>query len=285
MVGKNLSHILKMQGHKVYKLTRKPKRKGHIYWNPEKQSVEGKHLHKIEVIINLAGANIGEQKWSEKRKIELINSRVSSIQFLKKIASSMPKLNYYISASGINCYGYNTQVEKTEDDNYGNDFLSNLVKEWENASNSFKELCPVAILRIAMVVDRSGGAMQKIMTPIKYGLGSPLGNGKQYMPWIHIRDLCRMFIYCIEHKKEGTYNAANGYLSNEEFMRVISKKMKKPFFFPAVPRAILSLLLGEMSSMLTESLKVSNEKIKRAGFQFIHPDFDSAISEILKKEA
>ena len=241
LVGKNLSHILKMQGHKVYKLTRKPKRKGHIYWNPEKQSVEGKHLHKIEVIINLAGANIGEQKWSEKRKIELINSRVSSIQFLKKIASSMPKLNYYISASGINCYGYNTQVEKTEDDNYGNDFLSNLVKEWENASNSFKELCPVAILRIAMVVDRSGGAMQKIMTPIKYGLGSPLGNGKQYMPWIHIRDLCRMFIYCIEHEKEGTYNAANGYLSNEEFMRVISKKMKKPFFFPAVPLSLIHI--------------------------------------------
>mgnify|MGYP001250972537 FL=1 len=284
LVGKALGNMLKRQGHTVYKLSRRPKRKGHIYWNPEKQSIEGKHLHKIEVIINLAGANIGAQKWSNKRKLELINSRVNSIQFLKQTAATMPNLNYYISASGINCYGYNSQIEKEESDDYGKDFLSELVKEWEAASNSFKEICPVAILRIALVVDKKGGALKKIMKPIKLGLGSPLGSGQQYLPWIHIKDLCRMFMHCIEHKKEGTFNAANGYISNQEFMKTISKKMKKPFFFPAIPKPILSFFLGEMSTMLTESLKVSNQKIKQNGFEFLFPDFDSAMTHIVKNE-
>ena len=284
LVGRALGSMLKRQGHTVYKLSRRPKRKGHIYWNPEKQSIEGKHLHKIEVIINLAGANIGAQKWTEKRKIELINSRVNSIHFLKHTAATMPNLNYFISASGINCYGYNTQIEKEESDEYGNDFLSELVKEWEVASNSFKEICPVAILRIALVVDKKGGALKKIMKPIKLGVGSPLGTGQQYLPWIHIKDLCRMFIHCIEHKKEGAFNAANGYISNEEFMRTISKKMKKPFFFPSIPKPILSFFLGEMSTMLTESLKVSNKKIKQNGFEFLFPDFDSAMTHIVKNE-
>lgn len=284
LVGKALGNMLKRQGHTVYKLSRRPKRKGHIYWNPEKQSIEGKHLHKIEVIINLAGANIGAQKWSDKRKLELINSRVNSIQFLKQTAATMPNLNYYISASGINCYGYNSQIEKEESDDYGKDFLSELVKEWEAASNSFKEICPVAILRIALVVDKKGGALKKIMKPIKLGVGSPLGSGQQYLPWIHIKDLCRMFIHCIEHKKEGTFNAANGYISNQEFMKTISKKMKKPFFFPAIPKPILSFFLGEMSTMLTESLKVSNQKIKQNGFEFLFPDFDSAMTHIVKNE-
>ena len=284
LVGKALGNMLKRQGHTVYKLSRRPKRKGHIYWNPEKQSIEGKHLHKIEVIINLAGANIGAQKWSNKRKLELINSRVNSIQFLKQTAATMPNLNYYISASGINCYGYNSQIEKEESDDYGKDFLSELVKEWEAASNSFKEICPVAILRIALVVDKKGGALRKIMKPIKLGVGSPLGSGQQYLPWIHIKDLCRMFIHCIEHKKEGIFNAANGYISNQEFMKTISKKMKKPFFFPAIPKPILSFFLGEMSTMLTESLKVSNQKIKQNGFEFLFPDFDSAMTHIVKNE-
>lgn len=284
LVGKSLSNMLKRQGHTVYKLSRRPKKKGHIYWNPEKQSIEVKHLHDIEVIINLAGANIGAYKWSNKRKLELINSRVNSIQFLKKTAASMPKLNYFISASGINCYGYNTQIEKDESHEYGNDFLSEMVKEWEIASNSFREICPVAILRIALVVDKEGGALKKIMKPIKFGLGSPLGSGQQYLPWIHIKDLCRMFTHCIEHKKEGTFNAANGYISNQEFMKTISKKMKKPFFFPAIPKKILYLFLGEMSTMLTESLKVSNQKIKQNGFEFLFPDFESAMTHIVKNE-
>jgi hypothetical protein len=241
-------------------------------------------LHKIEVVINLAGANIGEHKWSKRRKLELINSRVNSIQFLKQVAATMPNLTYFIGASGINCYGYNTQIEKTETDEYGNDFLSELVKEWETASNSFKEICPVAVLRIALVVDKQGGALKKIMKPIRFGLGSPLGSGQQYLPWIHIKDLCRMFIHCIEHRKEGTYNAANGYISNEEFMKTISKKMNKPFFLPAIPKQVLSFFLGEMSTMLTESLKVSNQKIKQNGFEFLFPDFDSAMTHIVKKE-
>lgn len=283
LIGKSLSRLLKQKGYTVYKLTRRPKKNSHIYWNPEKQTIESKHLAEIDVIINLAGSNIADKKWSNDRKTDLVNSRVNSIHFLKAAAEKMPNLKYYISASGINCYGYNGPHEKTETDPYGKDFLSQLVKDWEMASDSFGSICPVAKLRIAMVIDGRGGALKKMMQPIKFGLGSPLGSGKQYVPWIHIDDLCNMFAYCIENNISGTYNAANGYISNRELMKTITKKMKKPFFLPSVPKGILKVFLGEMATMLTESLKVSNEKIRKAGFRFRHTNFDSAIAEIVKK--
>ena len=283
LVGRSLSKLLKQKGYTVYKLTRRPQKSSHIYWNPEKQTIETKHLSEIDVVINLAGSGIADKKLSDNRKLDLINSRVNSIHLLKKASENMPNLKYFISASGINCYGYNGPHEKTENDPYGDDFLSKLVKDWELASSSFEDLCPVAKLRIAMVIDHKGGALKKILRPIKLGLGSPLASGKQYVPWIHIDDLCRMFLYCIENDISGTYNAANGYISNRELMKTITKKMKKPFFFPAVPKGILKVFLGEMASMLTESLKVSNEKIRKVGFRFRYSNFDSAISEIVKK--
>ena len=283
LIGKSLSRLLTQRGYTVYKLTRKPKKDWHIYWNPEKQTIESKLLPEIDIIINLAGSNIGDKKWSDDRKKYLVNSRVNSINFLKSTAEKMPNLKYYISASGINCYGYNGSLEKTEKDGFGDDFLSCLVKDWETASDSFQDICPVAKLRIAMVIDRRGGALKKIMRTVKLGLGSPLGSGKQYVPWVHIDDLCNMFLYCIENNISGTYNAANGYISNREFMKTITKKMKKPFFLPAVPKKILTVFLGEMATMLTESLKVSNEKIRKVGFRFRYSNFDAAITEIVKK--
>ena len=283
LVGKTLSRLLIRKGYTVYKLTRSPKKSHHIYWNPEKRTAESKHFDEIDIIINLAGSNISKKKWSSNRKQDLVNSRINSIEFLKALALKMPHLNYYISASGINCYGYNGPHEKTEKDPFGEHFLSQLVKEWEIASDGFQDICPVAKLRIAMVLDKRGGALKKIMRAVKIGLGSPLGTGKQYVPWVHIDDLCNMFVYCIENNVSGTYNAANGYISNKEFMKTVSKKMKKPFFMPRVPKSILTIFLGEMSSILTESLKVSNEKIIKAGFRFRYSNFDAAISEVVKK--
>ena len=283
LVGKTLSRLLIRKGYTVYKLTRSPKKSHHIYWNPEKRTAESKHFDEIDIIINLAGSNISKKKWSSNRKQDLVNSRINSIEFLKALALKMPHLKYYISASGINCYGYNGAHEKTEKDPFGEHFLSQLVKEWEIASDGFQDICPVAKLRIAMVLDKRGGALKKIMRAVKIGLGSPLGTGKQYMPWVHIDDLCNMFVYCIENNVSGTYNAANGYISNKEFMKTVSKKMKKPFFMPRVPKSILTVFLGEMSSILTESLKVSNEKIIKAGFRFRYSNFDAAISEVVKK--
>ena len=283
LIGKTLSRLLIKKGYTVYKLTRSPKKSHHIYWNPEKRTAESKHLQEIDIIINLAGSNISKKKWSSSRKKDLVNSRINSIEFLKSLTKKMPKLKYYISASGINCYDYNDPHEKTENDPFGEHFLSQLVKDWEIASDGFQDVCTVAKLRIAMVLDKRGGALKKIIRAINFGLGSPLGSGQQYVPWIHIDDLCNMFLFCIENNVSGTYNASNGYISNKEFMKTISKKMRKPFFLPRVPKTILNIFLGEMSSILTESLKVSNEKIIKTGFQFRHSNFDAAISDIIKK--
>ena len=283
LIGKSLSRLLTKKGYTVYKLTRSPKKSHHIFWNPEKRTAESKYLPEIDIIINLAGSNIAKKKWTSSRKEDLVNSRINSIEFLKSLAKKMPKLQYYISASGINCYDYNTPHEKTEEDTFGEHFLSHLVEDWEIASDGFQDICPVAKLRIAMVLHKRGGALKKIMRAANLGLGSPIGTGKQYIPWIHIDDLCNMFIFCIENNISGTYNAANGYISNKNFMKSVSKKMKRPFFLPAIPKTILSLFLGEMSSILTESLKVSNEKILKSGFQFRYSNFDSALSQVINK--
>ena len=283
LIGKTLSRLLLKRGYTVYKLTRSPKKSHHIYWNPKKRTAESKHLKEIDIIINLAGSNIAKKKWSLNRKQDLIDSRINSIEFLKSLSQKMPNLKYYISASGINCYKYNEVHEQKEIDTFGDHFLSKLVQDWEIASDTFKDVCTVSKLRIAMVLDKRGGALKKIMRTIKFGLGSPLGSGRQYIPWIHVEDLCNMFVHCIENDISGTYNAANGYISNKEFMKTISKKMKKPFFLPRIPKTVLTVFFGEMASILTESLKVSNEKIIKSGFKFRHDNFESAISEIINK--
>jgi len=282
LIGKKLNQLLSKKGYKVYSLSRTPKHRNQIYWNPSQQTIEGKHLDKVNVIINLTGENIGEKRWTMERKKALIDSRVKTTQFLHSLVSNLPNLEYYIAASGINCYEQDDSIH-LESDQYGNDFLSELVKEWEATSDLFESKCNVAKLRISMVLSKRGGALDKMLLPVKFGLGSPIGSGKQMMPWIHIDDLCNLFVYAIENELKGTFNAVANCNSNHDFMKALAKALKRPFFMPKVPAFLLKFLLGEMSALVLGSTNASNEKIKNAGFVFQHENIESALKVLLKR--
>jgi len=282
LIGKKLNQVLSKKGYKVYTLTRSAKHRGQIYWNPTQQTIEGKHLDKVNIIINLTGENIGEKRWTNERKKALRDSRVKTTQFLHSLVSNLPNLEYYISASGINCYEQDDIIH-TESDPYGKDFLSKLVKEWEAMSDLFESNCKVAKLRISMVLSKRGGALDKMLLPVKLGLGSPIGTGKQLMPWIHIDDLCNLFVYAIENELTGTYNATANCDSNHDFMKALAKALNRPFFMPKVPAFLLKLILGEMAALVLNSTNASNEKVKSAGFIFQNEDIEATLSSFFKR--
>jgi uncharacterized protein (TIGR01777 family) len=283
-IGRKLSSVLKERGFRIYKLSRKKtKRRGYIQWNPELQTIDSKNLEKINVIINLLGANIAEKRWTENRKKELIDSRVKTTNYLRILAAQMPHLEYYVSASGINCYGPETEKVHVETDPFGDDFLSQIVQEWEDASDKFSDICPVAKIRSGVVLAKHGGILKKVIFPFKIGLGSALGSGKQHMPWIHLDDLCRLFSLAIQYKWEGSYNAFAACTTNIDFSRAIAKALGRPLFMPNIPEKLLYLFLGERAIMLVGGTKVSNQKILKAGFNFQHKTIDSTLKHIIRK--
>jgi uncharacterized protein (TIGR01777 family) len=283
LIGKQLTKVLKERGYLVYKLSRNTRNQEHIQWNPKTKQVDEKHLGKIDVLINLAGANIGDKNWSASRKQELIDSRVQSTVYLSELALKMPKLVYYIGASGVNCYDVNQAKVFRENDDYGPDFLSALVRDWESASDHFQGICPYMKLRIAMVLSNRGGSLNAMKRPVFFGLGSPLGSGNQHHPWIHMDDLCRMILFGIDHQLVGTFNAVADCDTNRTMMKGIAKYMRRPFFMPAVPSGILKFFLGERSMLVLSDLRVSNEKIKETGFEFKFDHLNKALKALFSK--
>ena len=271
-------------------LTRKKEAENEFEWDIENQIVDENAFENISHIIHLAGANISEKRWTEDRKKELISSRVDSAKLiLNTLQKKNLKLKSFISASGINFYGTKT-TDKIfiENDAPGNDFLSEVVVVWEKAADEFKEQNlaeRVVKVRTAVVLSKNEGALAKMMTPIQFGIGSPLGSGKQYMPWIHIDDICSIYKFALKNPEvEGSYNAsAPQHTTNENLTKLIAKVLNKPLFMPNVPTFILKLIFGELADALLEGSRASSEKIMKAGFEFQFPDLKMALEDLLKK--
>lgn len=271
-------------------LTRKKKAENEFEWNLENNTINEQAFENISHIIHLAGANISEKRWTEDRKKELISSRVNSAKLiLNTLKKKNIKLKSFISASGINFYGTKTTDKIfTENDAPGNDFLSEVVVVWEKAADEFKEQNiaeRVVKIRTAVVLSKNEGALAKMMTPIKFGVGSPIGSGKQYMPWIHIDDICSMYEFTLKNPEtEGSYNASSPqHTTNENLTKLIAKVLNKPLLMPNVPSFILKLIFGELADALLEGSRASSEKIIKAGFEFQFPDLQMALEDLLKK--
>lgn len=278
LVGKALNKHLTELGHDVYVLTRSPKaNQKSFFWNPVEGKIDEKAISNTQVLINLVGQGIADKRWTDQRKKELIDSRVKPTEFLFKSFKKSQELQHYISASGINCYPLeNYNKVYTEDDEFGTDFLSHVVKLWEASADQFEEICAVAKLRISVVLTEKGGALDTIAKPIKMYVGSPLGSGKQWMPWISIKDLTRMFAHVIDHRLKGAYNAIANANTNKEFTEKLAKALNKPLYLPNVPSFILKMILGEMSSMVLEGINASHQKIENTGFNFQYEELDEA---------
>jgi uncharacterized protein (TIGR01777 family) len=279
-IGKNLEQFLLDKGYSVKILTRNPVKDNHVLWNPEKLMVESEKCQDIQVIVNLCGEGISKKRWTNEQRQLLIDSRVEVTKSLFEMRHYFPKLQHYVSASGITAYGFDDGLtEHQETDNYGTDFLSQLVKKWEEAADMFQKTVTVSKLRIAVVFEWNIGALKQMSNPIKMGIGSPLGSGKQQIPWVHITDLVRLIEFVIENKLEGTFNTNAANHSNEEITRAIAKKLKKRLWMPNVPAFILKIVLGKLSEMVLFGAKASNEKIKQKGFSFSVDSLGKALDE------
>jgi len=275
LVGNHLSKKLRNLGYRVYIFSSLVNdESGSIYfWNYEKGTINHDIINKVDYIIHLAGANISSGRWTLKRKKEIVDSRVKSAEFLfNKIKENNESLKAFISASAVGYYGAVTGDKVfVEDDLPTDDFLGNTCKKWEAAAGKFSDLGIRTVkLRTGIVLTSKGGALTKMKTPIKLGIGSAIGTGKQYMPWIHIDDLCDIYIKAIEDDKiYGAYNAvAPEFITNKEFTQILANVLNKPFWFPSIPSFFMRSIFGEMSDILLEGSRISSDKITNTGYEF-----------------
>ncbi|WP_196891743.1 TIGR01777 family oxidoreductase [Aureivirga marina] len=290
LIGNRLAKLLSEKGHEIYILTRNKNAVSEyqtIYWNIEKNEIENEEmLREITVIIHLAGCGIADKKWTHKRKAEIIDSRVKTANFLYDTFKKFPnKVKTIISASGIGYYGSITSDHIfMENDLPAKDFLGTCCTLWEKAIHPFEKLgIRTVCVRTGVVLSESGGALEKIMKPIKMGVGSALGNGKQYFPWIHIDDLCKMYVFLLENTNlHGSFNAvAPEFITSNDFNKEIAEKLNKPYFFPNVPSFVLRLALGEMSDLVLKGSKISADKILASGFKFDFKTSEKALNNLL----
>lgn len=281
-VGKQLIPFLVEKGYSIHVLTRKPsanssKNIRFFQWEIERQYIDKKAFEGVEILINLTGANIGEKRWTEQRKKEIIDSRINSIDVLYQyISENKLNINTFISSSAVGFYGAVT-TDKTfvETSENGNDFLASVCQKWEDAALKFNDLgIRTIILRKGVILGKEGGMVKKLSPLAKLGINVSLGSGKQYLPWIDIRDLVRLYYFILSNTQlKGIFNAvATEQITMSDLSKALLQAFGKKSFLPNAPAFVIRLLFGEMAVMLLEGSKVSNEKLKTTGFIF---EFDT----------
>ena len=256
-------------------------------WDINKKYLEDGALDNVNHIVHLAGAGIADKRWTEKRKQEIIDSRTKSAELLfNHISKLNKKLDTFISASAIGYYGAITS-EKIfiEQDEPANDFQGKVCKLWEKSADKFEEFGIRTVkLRFGVVLSAKDGALKKMILPTKLGVGSALGSGKQYFPWIHVDDVVKIIHKSIEDKLiKGVFNVVAPSNSNyNNFAEKLAKVMKKPFFMPNVPSILLKLALGEMSEIVLKGSRVSSEKLIESGYSFQFANLELALDDLLR---
>jgi uncharacterized protein (TIGR01777 family) len=288
LVGSRLSQLLTEKDYKVIHLSRKRSLSATypaFQWNIEKGEIDEAALLQADYIITLAGAGIADKRWTKSRKKLIIDSRVNGIQLLKKeLLAKNIRPKAIIGASAIGFYGDAGQAEVDENSRSGNDFLSESVRAWEGAYQNLKELnIRIPIIRVGIVLSTLGGALSKMLPTYKVGVGTYFGNGQQIYSWIHIDDICKMFIHAIENEQmEGTYNGvAPNPVSNKTMAIDIGKAMDKLTLPLPAPAFGLKFALGEMAAVVLSSSNVTSQKVTDTGFQFDYPKLVPALKDIL----
>ena len=291
LVGSRLTELLLQKGYHVAHLgrSRKPEKVSSYVWDVEKKQIDLEAIINADAIIHLAGAGVAEKRWTQKRKKEILESRTHSTAFLFQVLEkNKHHVSSIISASAIGYYGIRDQENLlTEESQSGTDFLAQVTRQWEEEVDKFIALnIRVAKLRIGIVLSEKGGALKSMALPVRWGVGSPLASGHQYLSWIHIDDLCQMFIKAIEDEKmQGAFNAVGVEpVTNKEMTQAIAKILKKPLWTPHVPDFALKLVLGEMADIVIHGNKISSQKIQKIGFTFQFTDLGQALQNLFEKK-
>ncbi len=290
-LGEALGRYFLRQGYKVKGLTRTPQQTERlqrmqvepILWDGRTLTGWEKELEGVETIIHLSGENIGSGSWTESKKKKILSSRVESgkllVQALEKVTQ---KPTLFVQASAVGYYGAQADEEINEQHSFGQGFLAHVVTQWEESTQ------PVELMEIKRIVCRFGivlgkekGALKQIALPFRFFLGGKMGNGLQWMSWIHIDDLVQSLAFLIQQGSQGIYNITAPHpVRNMEFAKTLGKILKRPSFF-TVPRFLLKLILGEMAQeLLLSGQRVVPTRLMEAGFFFSFPTLEAALQNI-----
>ncbi|HTI07662.1 MAG TPA: TIGR01777 family oxidoreductase [Puia sp.] len=260
------------------------------HWNPRTQTIDAEAIRQADYIIHLAGAGVADKRWSKKRKKEIVESRTTSSALLVKALQETPnKVQAVVSISGIGWYGPDPAIPNPrpfeETDPPDEDFLGETCRLWEDAITPVTSMGKrLVILRTGIVLSREGGALKEFKKPVKMGVAAILGSGKQIVSWIHVEDLCRLFLQAVEHPDwKGIYNAAAPRpVDNKTLTLALASRLKGKYFVPIyVPAFLLKIIVGEMSIEVLKSTTVNTKKTRIGGFQFLYPSLESALEDLL----
>ena len=298
MIGTRLTEMLVAKGYRVIILTRNPPTRNHpltgvsyANWDIHKQTIDKEAIATADHIIHLAGAGVADKRWTKERKQEIVNSRTQSSAAIVKVLTEIPnQVKTIASISAIGWYGPDTADSRTngftEEAKADAAFLGETCRLWEESIEPVTQIGKRLVkLRTGIVLSKTGGALAEFKKPLKVFVAAVLGDGVQVISWIHVEDLCRMFIAAIEKETmNGVYNAVSpNPVSNEYLTFELARLMRGNIFIPIhVPAWFLKIALGEMSIEVLKSATVNSDKIQGTGFQFLYPTIEEALSNLFK---
>jgi uncharacterized protein (TIGR01777 family) len=289
LIGRHLCKALLAQGHLLTVLSRRPETVA-VKCGAAVQAMttldEWRADRTFDAVINLAGEPIVDAYWSEKRKQQLRASRVGLTEKLVQcIAAAKQKPSVLLSGSAVGYYGNSGDRELDESAGTGNDFAAELCKDWEEAAfTAEKRGVRVCLLRTGLILSENGGLLGRMLLPFKLGLGARLGDGKQWMSWVHIEDYVSMVLSLLDDEQmRGRFNmTAPQPVTNAEFTRMLAQVLHRPAIF-AAPALVLRLAMGERAALILEGQRVLPARLAAAGYQFKFPDLTSALNDVLSR--
>lgn len=295
LIGKELTRLLTEVGYKVIIMSRQRPSGGdgqirYAQWNVKEQTLDVAALQEADYIVHLAGANVAGQRWTSSRKLEILTSRTRSSGLIADMLAKHPnKVKKVISASAIGFYGDTINASRpfVETDTPADDFLGTTCVAWENSIKPVAALGKkLVIFRTGIALSREGGALFEFYRPLRLGVAAILGSGEQWVSWIHIHDMVRLYLNAIVNDNlEGIFNAVAPHpVTNEQLVLSMATAARNKSFVPVhTPAFALKLILGEMSVEVLKSVKVSSAKMEGTGFQFSYPNIDDAMAQLFKK--
>lgn len=290
MIGKALTALLLEKGFLVNHLSQNPSESREpglsiFKWNVQEGFIDTACLQNVTAVVHLAGANISKKPWTKNRRAEIVSSRTRSIELIYKLLKGDPNhtIRTVVSASASGYYGDRGEEVVTEESEPGKGFLSDTTLAWENAVKKGEELnLRIVHLRTGVVLDRSNGALPQLEKPIKMGFAAPLGSGKQWVPWIHLKDLVKMYLFVLESQHlKGSINAcAPQQITNEQLTAAIRKQLRRSIPMPSVPAILLRVIMGKMSEIVLASTRMSSYRIESSGFDFEFPTIQQALDDL-----
>lgn len=285
LIGSDLAAKLTDDGHQVIKMVRRaPSAPDEVRWDPGSGEVDLAGLSGVGAIVHLAGAGVGDHRWTDSYKAEILNSRVNGTQAMARAAAQLdPKPAVFLCASAIGYYGDRGDLELDEDSSKGVGFLSDVVADWEQACEPAHQAgIRVVNARTGLVVSERGGAWEKLLKQFKLGAGGRLGSGNQYQAFISLRDEVRALEFLINHGSlDGPVNlTAPNPVTNKVSTQALASLLGKPAIIPA-PAFALKIALGEFASDVLSSARVLPKKLEKAGFHWDDPTINDALKEIV----